>query len=610
MNQTAEVLEVLCECRSGLRKEICCGAEKVRRLTDEDMQSCAANLQQAEAALARGDQAEAEQLCVNLLERTPGHAQALHLLYRIKLAAGINEAAEALLQRAVRIEPNNAQYACDLSMLLYQKRDLPGAELHARNAIRLAPHNAQAHNMLGMIFTEANQPLPGEYHYRMALKLHKPVGKLLANMGLNLRNQGKLEESEQFYREALRLEPDNIASLLGWVKLEETARHFDRAWELLDQAERLKPGGRELALMRATLLGREKKYAEAIQVLDEIAAGAAQPEQLGSGYYIERGAICDKMGCYDDAFAAYDHANQLTRASGRGSYDRASASNLVDRVRNFYTRSRLKILPRAALRTDAPQPIFIIGFPRSGTTMTEQILTAHPDICAGDELTFINDLVRFAPKMLNSPLAYPECLADLWMGDNQEALDTFRDFYIKRTQQLGILKDGARFFTDKMPLNEMQLGLISLVFPQSPIIHLLRHPLDVVLSSYFTDMTHGFKMSYDLQTVAEHYVLIADLIQHYLGALDIRYKAVRYEDIVQDQEHHTRDLLDFVGVPWDERCLDFHENRRYARTASYAQVTEKLYTRSRYRYKNYRKHLEPVIAILAPVIERLGYSIE
>ena len=121
--------------------------------------------------------------------------------------------------------------------------------------------------------------------------------------------------------------------------------------------------------------------------------------------------------------------------------------------------------------------------------MTEQILTAHPAICAGDELTFVNDLTRFGSKLLNSPLDYPESFADLWMGDNQEALDDFRDWYLKRTQQLGILEEGARWFTDKMPLNETHLGMIHLVFPQSPVVHLLRHPLDVVLSTFFVDLT-------------------------------------------------------------------------------------------------------------------------
>jgi hypothetical protein len=212
--------------------------------------------------------------------------------------------------------------------------------------------------------------------------------------------------------------------------------------------------------------------------------------------------------------------------------------------------------------------------------------------------------------MLNSPLAYPEAFADLWLGDQVEGLDNLRDYYLQRARQLGAVKKGASWFTDKMPLNETHLGLIGLLFPQAPIIHLLRHPLDVVLSVFANHLTHGFYCAYDLESIARHYVLVMGLVEHYRREMSLRYLPVRYEDIVDDQETQVRKMLGFVGVPFDRRCLNFHENRRYARTASYAQVTEKLYDRSRYRYRNYLKQLGPVIPILEPAIFALGYTID
>ncbi|MDE2390263.1 MAG: sulfotransferase, partial [Rhodospirillales bacterium] len=174
----------------------------------------------------------------------------------------------------------------------------------------------------------------------------------------------------------------------------------------------------------------------------------------------------------------------------------------------------------------------------------------------------------------------------------------------------GFLKEGAGFFTDKMPLNEMYLGLISLLFPQSPIIHVLRHPLDVVLSVYSNHLMHGYFCAAQLESIAAHYNLVADLMQHYRQNLAMRYLPVRYEEMVTDQEAQVRKLLEFIGVEFDPRCLSFEKNTRYARTASYAQVAEKLYDRSRYRYRPYLKHLAPVVEVLRPVIERLGYSVE
>ena len=148
------------------------------------------------------------------------------------------------------------------------------------------------------------------------------------------------------------------------------------------------------------------------------------------------------------------------------------------------------------------------------------------------------------------------------------------------------------------------------MFPDAPVIHVLRHPLDIVLSVFSNQLTHGFYCANALETIARHYVLVMDLVDHYLREMKLNYLAVRYEDIIDDQETHVRRLLGFIGTGFDRRCLKFHENKRYARTASYAQVTEKLYDSSRYRYRHYFAHLAPVIPILEPAIYRLGYTID
>ena len=160
-----------------------------------------------------------------------------------------------------------------------------------------------------------------------------------------------------------------------------------------------------------------------------------------------------------------------------------------------------------------------------------------------------------------------------------------------------------------MPLNEADLGLIYMLFPESPLLHVTRHPLDVVLSVFSNLLTHGYFCAYALESAARHYVLVMDLVEHYLREIKLRYLRVRYEDIVDNQKKTVRGVLAFIGEKFDPACLAFHENRRYARTASYAQVTEKLYDRSRYRYRNYLPQLQSVIPILQPVIDRLGYTV-
>jgi hypothetical protein len=212
--------------------------------------------------------------------------------------------------------------------------------------------------------------------------------------------------------------------------------------------------------------------------------------------------------------------------------------------------------------------------------------------------------------MLNSPLTYPDAMAELWMGDQREGLDNLRDYYLQRARQSGVMRPGAPWFTDKMPLNETHLGLIGLLFPASPIIHVLRHPLDVVLSVFSNQLTHGFYCAYSLESAAKHYALIAELVAHYRSQMALRYLPIRYEEIVDDQEASVRRMLKFIGEEFDESCLNFQENKRYARTASYAQVTEKLYDRSRFRCRHYLEELAPVFPILQSAMDRLAYSTE
>jgi tetratricopeptide (TPR) repeat protein len=549
----------------------------------------------------------AERLCLDVLELAPGRTTALCVLYEIRKAEGKRPALEALIRRIVALEPNNFWATNEITLLMLGKGALAEAEIHARNAVRIAPENAQSHNLLGMVMTEANRPAIGEYHYACALNIsgaRDPV--VLANMALCLKNQGKMQAARALYQESLQLAPDNLHSLLGLARLEEADRNLPEALALLDRAESKFSGNVSMTLLRAVVLGRMRDAPAALALLDGMAARRAS---LGPGELLEKGRLLDQMGRYDEAFDAYMEGKQKLRAISGNAYLADHAAEAVARRRNFFVAKRMRTLPRARIRRDMAQPLFVLGFPRSGTTLLEQTLTAHPRIAAGDELPFINELTNLMPRMLESPLSYPEALAELWMGDHREDLDNLRDHYLRKVDQLGVVPEGVAWFTDKMPLNETELGLIALLFPHSPLLHMIRHPLDVVLSVFSNLLTHGFYCAYALETVARHYVLIMDLVEHYRSELSLRYLAVRYEDMVDDQEAIVRRVTDFIGEDFHPGCLAFHENRRYARTASYAQVSERLYDRSRFRYRHYRARLEPVIPILRPVIERLGYTI-
>jgi tetratricopeptide (TPR) repeat protein len=590
-----------------LSRPRCCGLD----LATLEVRAASRHLepleQRASAAQRSGALEEAERLALDVLELAPGRTRALLILYEIRKSQGMHAASAALIRRIVALEPNHFWATNELTLLLLGRGNVAEAERHARNAVRMAPENAQSHYLMGLVLTERDRPAVGEYHYYRALELsgaRDPV--VLANLALCLKNQGKMTEARALYQESLDAAPQSLHALLGLARLEEADRNLSAAMTVLDRAESLSPANPNVQLLRATVLGRLREAPAALAVLDTMAAANAS---LSPAEWLEKGRLLDRMGCYPEAFAAFDAGRTALRELTGQQYLDAQAERLVTRLQSFFVASRLGTLPRAKTRTDLAQPLFVLGFPRSGTTLMEQTLSAHPRIAAGDELPFIIEIAELMPRLLESPLAYPEALSELWMGDHRQDLDNLRDHYLRKVAQLGIVPREAAWFTDKMPLNETHLGLIGLLFPDSPLLHVVRHPLDVVLSVYSNLLTHGFYCAYTLGSAARHYVRVMDLVDHYNREMRLKYLRVRYEDIVGKQETSVRRVLDFMGEAFDPKCLAFHENRRYARTASYAQVTEQLYQRSCYRYRHYLPQLQPIIPILQPVIERLGYEV-
>jgi tetratricopeptide (TPR) repeat protein len=600
-------LTVFCACGSGLRAARCCELATASLPTEAAARHLVPIVERAIRAQSQGATEIAEQLCIEVLELAPNRIGALSVLFEIRRAQGNVQAALVLLARLVNFDPNNAQATIQLATMLMTRGRLAEAEHHARNAVRIAPDNPQSHNVMGMIMTEANRPQTGEYHYRRVLALtgqRDPI--LLANLAWNLKNQGRVAEARALYAESLAAAPSIPQTLNGAAQLEEADRDFEAATALLDRFDQAAPGDPSARILRATVLGRQRRYNEALALLDQ---QASEGTPLGPHELLQKGRLLDQLGHYDAAWDAFTSAKAKARELSGLSYHDQEALDQINRLSGFFTAERLRTLPEASVRDDVPQPIFILGFPRSGTTLVEQTLTAHPRIAAGDELPVIMELSALMPRILGSPLAYPEALSELWMGDQDDAIEMLRDHYLYRLHRYGVPR-AATLFTDKMPLNETHLGLIALLFPTAPLIHVLRHPLDVVLSTYSNALSHGFNCAASLESVARHYALIAGLVEHYRAQADLRYLAIRYEDMVRDQERVVRQITAFIGVRFDMAQLRFHENRRHAPTASYAQVTEPLYDRSVNRWHHYRGQLAPVIPILRPAIERLGYTLD
>ena len=225
-------------------------------------------------------------------------------------------------------------------------------------------------------------------------------------------------------------------------------------------------------------------------------------------------------------------------------------------------------------------------------------------------MPYIIDLAHAESKqIIGSVEGYPQCLFDSAQPLTLTDVAQMQSRYLERLKGTGLVQDGTKWVVDKMPHNALFLGLISVLFPRSPIIHISRHPLDSCLSSYFSNFT-GHRYTSSIESTATHYQHMMDCIEHYKSVLEMRFTEIRYQDLVDDQEANRSGSAGVIGAEWDDNCMQHHKAKRLVQTASYEQVTQKVYRTSLARYLGYWEDLEAVVPLVKPTIERLGYSLK
>ena len=555
----------------------------------------------AREALTRGDVRSAEAAVDERLKTAGRDINALGLRSLLLQRRGQFGEAARTLQAVIGIDARADWAYCELIQLLLTHHRLADAEQVARAGVRANPDTASCHNAFGLILSEMNDLPSGEWHFRRALALGEPQAACHMNLGLNLMKQGRIEEADGHFAEAHERAPTDTKTLAYWSTLHEARGDLPKAQKLLDRAEAASSAD-EVSLLRANYLSREGHHEEALGTLNaaKILAGDGQ---------LARGRLYDRLGRYEEAWKDFVEGKRKLAAEAGGLQYRADGvEGLFGQFKEFFTRDTLRRLPQAQVRADTPQPIFIIGWPRSGSTLIERILCSHSAVRAGGELPFLAELRKLATDLLPSPQPFPEHLAQSWTADRQYAATLFRDFYLARAAHHGLVNSGPgggshAFFTDKMPFNEMYLPLLRMAFPQAKIVHVVRHPLDVCVSMMANPMTHGFNCGYRIEDITHHLAALFDLLEHYRSQMDLGEHVLRYESLVADQNTQTRKLLDYLGLPFEQACLSFHRNPRSAPT-----VTEKLNDRSINRHEHYARQLQPYASRLGRMMAAHDYS--
>jgi tetratricopeptide (TPR) repeat protein len=522
-----------------------------------------------------------------VLELEPNQAEANCAMGRLLLKQDKVDEAIACLQRALRVSPNLAE-ACYLiaGVYLAQREPMLAFE-YAQKAVSLASQTPEVINTFGSALLALSQIDQAIEVYSRSLKLNPNL--LMTNycLGRAYQISGNFEESNRFFDLALAINPKYLDAIAGKAGNLEKKREFQAAYDLLRPVIEASDVDATIQNVFANVSRRLGNQREAIDLLEACLSKGSLRLDKQKSLLFALGGLYDEIGLFDEAFRSYHQGNTLEP----NKFDAATFAEQFDQLIQIFSAANLAKFPRA--ENNSELPVFIVGMPRSGTTLLEQILSSYPQVFAAGELSDIGKIARNLSARLCVETPYPQSVELL----TPNLISTLAEEQIYRLQQYSNSTNATQVI-DKLPHNFLNLGLIALMFPKARVIHCMRNPLDTCLSCYFQDFMGMHPYKYNLEHLGLYYKQYQRLMAHWHNVLDIAILDVQYEDMVADQETMSRKIVDFLGLEWNEDCLNFHQSKRFARTASYDQVRKPIYTKSVERYRNYDKYLGSLKAAL------------
>jgi len=501
---------------------------------------------------------EAIKVLLEAIKLNPRYAEAHCNIANAFLLLEQLDKAQAGFERALALKPDYPEAFQGLARTFQEKNRIAEAETMALKALAVAPDKPEVHSLLGNIYGEAGYPEKAGQAYARAIELAPELTSAHLGMGHLLMEQGRMDAAEASFAHALALDPDNLGARFSLTQVRKTKTGDENMAALVREAEKI----------------------------------ASLPETKAMPLHFALGKCYDDTKQYDLAFRHYLEGCRLKRK--RIQYSADNNDLLIDNIREIFNREMIARLSGAGHASRLP--IFVLGMPRSGTTLTEQIIASHPLVHGAGELP---DLLQLASRPHGtSAEGYPLSLR----GITQTELRMMGEHY---AAGLRARHASARHITDKMPANFNYVGLIHLMLPNAKIVHVRRNPVDTCLSAFTRLFNRSQHQSYDLAELGRYYRNYARLMDHWRAVLPAgAFYEVQYEDLVADNERQARALIAYCGLEWDDACLDFHKTERSIRTASVTQVRQPIYTSSVERWRKYEAHLGPLLDALGDLVPR------
>ena len=530
---------------------------------------------------AAEDFVHAEDCLRRVIEHRPGVAHIYRSMGCMLQAQGKLDEALGTFQKAIDCDPEYADACNDCGVVLQEMGRLDEALIQYNRALQINPDFVDAKINLGSLLM-LRYDLEGAQHcFESVLSADSNNTMALSGLGTALLERGKLADAEHVFNRALGLDPgfDNVVVKLA--RLHERQGDYRTAQTLL-QPIIDKGRNADAVAAFAQLAPRIKATDRAIEMLEDMLTNGSPLYAQKMEMYYSLGRRYEKVGSYDAAFENFKSGNELKQVN----YNHSGQVQLVESLVQTYSMKNVPGLPSA----DASdrQPLFIVGMPRSGTSLAEQILSVHPDVQAAGELIAINKIAAELHQCPEVAGSYP---GNALFVDR----DTLGSLVRKYLDDLPDSGKEKKYFTDKMPHNFLHLGLIQQLFPNARIIHCVRDPRDTCLSCYSYDFSGDHPYAYSLESLGRYYLQYRRLMDHWKSVLKLPIYDLVYEQLIDDQDAKIRDLVSFCGLDWDDRCLGFHSSGRYVRTSSYDQVRRPIYSSSIGKWKHYEEHLGPLL---------------
>ena len=579
------------------------------------------SLQQATQLISSGEHDKGEAIAQAIVKSQPNNAQAHYVVGLAAYMRKLYPEAIKAFTKASKLAPGNPMIFSNLGESLRRSKEPEKALAAFQQTIKLAPdfnmgimgvanclsdlkQNDKALQAFQRLLA-ANPDFAPAYHYlgahlakqeqhkqalpmlRKAVALRENYTDAQMTLASTLESLDQVDEAVSIFKNLLQQQPDNLALLLNLGNITKTQGKMEEANGYFDRVLALDPDN--LAVQYSLSHAKDGKEAINIEELEQRFEDPKLEKEPRRTLHFTVGKYYDDIADYPKA---YDHFKQGNDMDDRiEPYNANSFSKGVDRIIDTFDEEFFK--RRYGMGAESESPIFIVGMPRSGTSLTEQILSSHPQVYGAGELKNIGEIIRMFQQRLQGKAGFPE----MFKGLDPITACNLGERYLRETRELSDRGDFARI-TDKMPGNTTNLGVIALLLPRARIVHCKRNPMDSCFSNYSHNFASVISYSRQLKDLGSHYSDYHRVMEHWKKVLPIPILDVRYEDMVADNEGMSRKLIEFCGLEWDDACLNFNKTERRVKTASTMQIRQPIYNTSVARWRKYEEQLQPLYEAL------------